>query len=116
MEQTLTRIVIALFSLFALSRVYLRFKERKLSSFAFIFWISVWLAGITFLLFPSLTSDFAKIVGIGRGVDVLLYTAIVILFYLMFRIYIKIEDLEKQITKLSRIIALKDKPLDSTKK
>lgn len=106
MEQWLLRFVIVIFSLFALSRVYLRFRERKLSSFAFIFWMTVWIAGLIFLFLPDLLSNFAKVVGIGRGVDVLLYTSIIIVFYLIFRIYVKIDDLEKQVTSLARIIAL----------
>lgn len=107
MEQWLLRIVIVIFSLFALSRVYLRFRERKLSSFAFIFWMAVWITGLIFLFFPDVLSGFAKFVGIGRGVDVLLYTSIIVIFYLIFRIYVKLDDIEKQITALTRIIALK---------
>lgn len=107
MEQLLLRIVIVIFSLFALSRVYLRFRERKLSSFAFVFWMAVWITGLVFLFFPDFLSGFAKFVGIGRGVDVLLYTSIVVIFYLIFRVYVKLDDIEKQITALTRIIALK---------
>lgn len=109
MEQNLLKIVAALFSLFALSRVYLRFKERKLSYFGFSFWVFVWLAGLTIVFFPGLSSSFATFVGIGRGVDVILYASVIILFYLIFRIYIKMEDIQKQITTLTRSIALDQK-------
>lgn len=108
--QLLIQIIAAFFSIFALSRAYLRFKERKLSSFAFLFWTFVWVAGVVAIFWPSLTTDIARFLGIGRGVDVVLYASIVVIFYLLFRIYIKIEDTEHQITELARKVALKDEP------
>ncbi len=98
--------VAAIFALFALSRVYLRFAERKLSSLSFVFWVAIWVGGVIFILFPDITTRFAKLVGIGRGVDVVIYASIAILFYLIFRIYIKIEDTQKQITEVARKMAL----------
>lgn len=107
--QLLIQVIAAIFTLFALSRAYLRFKERKLSSFAFIFWMLVWVAGVLAILLPDVTTRIAKIFGIGRGVDVILYASIVIIFYLLFRIYIKIEDTQREITELTRKVALGDK-------
>lgn len=101
------QLVAAVFTIFALSRAYLRFKERKLSSFAFIFWMLIWLLGSLAILFPETTTKVARLVGIGRGVDALLYGSVVVIFYLIFRIYIKIEDTQKQITELTRKFALR---------
>lgn len=116
MQQIITLQVIAgLFALFALSRVYLRFQERKLSSFAFVFWVGVWFAGVTAIFFPELTSNIAEFLGIGRGVDVIVYASIVIIFYLLFRIYIKIEDTQRQITEVVRKAAI-EKELNQSSK
>lgn len=106
MQGTLLQIIAALFAIFALSRAYLRFKERKLSSFAFIFWFGVWIAGMILVFVPQLTTEVAKMLGIGRGADAVVYTSIAVLFYMMFRIYIKIEDTQKQITEVVRKVAL----------
>ncbi|MBI2126869.1 MAG: DUF2304 domain-containing protein, partial [Thaumarchaeota archaeon] len=54
-------ILAAIFTLFALSRAYLRFKERKLSSFAFIFWFIVWIAGVLAILFPETTTQLSRL-------------------------------------------------------
>lgn len=115
MNVLLLQIIAAFFALFALSRAYLRFKERKLSSFAFIFWTIVWLVGTTAIFFPDLTTQTAKWVGIGRGVDAIIYASIIVIFYMVFRLYIKIEDTQKQITSLTRIIALKKPSKDNPK-
>lgn len=108
MQLIILQVIAGIFALFALSRAYLRFKERKLSSFAFIFWIFIWLAGVIAIFFPDLTSSFAQIVGIGRGVDVVLYASIVVIFYLLFRIYIMVEDSRRQVTEVARKVALMD--------
>lgn len=102
----LIQIIAALFALFALTRVYLRFKERKLSSLAFILWVFVWVAGCFAIFFPGLTTRIAHLVGIGRGVDVVLYASIVVIFYLLFRLYIKMEDTQRQITTIIHKMAL----------
>lgn len=104
------QIISAIFALFALSRAYLRFKERKLSSFAFLFWLAVWFAGVIAVFFPDLSTQAARLMGIGRGVDVILYASIAAIFYMIFRLYIKIEDTQRQITEVARKIALKDSP------
>lgn len=106
MPQNLIQIIIALFALFALSRVYLRFKEKKLSSLSFVFWLAVWVLGVWAVLDPDLTGKIANFLGIGRGVDAVIYASIAIIFYLIFRLYIKLEDTERHITELTKKIAL----------
>jgi hypothetical protein len=105
-QQPPLQIIITLFALFALSRVYLRFKEKKLSSLSFLFWLAIWVFGVWAVLDPAITSRVANFLGIGRGVDAVIYASIAILFYLIFRIYILLDDTQKQITQLTRSIAL----------
>ncbi len=108
MQILIIQIIATVFALFAVSRVYLRFKERKLSSFSFVFWNFVWIAGIVAVFFPNLTTDFARMIGVGRGVDAVIYASLAVISYSIFRIYIKIEDVEREITEVSRKYALKD--------
>lgn len=107
MEKITLQLIAGVFAIFALSRAYLRYRERKLSSFTFIFWMFVWIAGIGFIIFPDITTKFAQMIGVGRGADAVLYSSVVVLFYLIFRLYIKIEDTERHITEIVRKIALK---------
>ena len=100
------QIIAIIFSLFALSRVFLRAKDKKLSFFELLFWIGIWVSLIIVSTFPFLTSFFAKILGISRGTDLILYGSVGILFYLVFRLYIKLEETEREITKLVRENAL----------
>ena len=51
---------------------------------------------------PDLTFRLSDFLGIERGIDVAVYGSIIILFYLMFRIFVKLEMLEQEITKTVR--------------
>lgn len=100
------QIVIIVFALFAWSRAYLRFKDEKITSKEFIFWSLVWIVGIIIVMLPNTTFYLASLFGIKRGVDLIIYVSIVLLFYLVFRLYVKIETIEQDITKVVREIAI----------
>src|SRR3989344_5790089 len=103
---TSIQIVLLIFILFALSRVMLRLREKILSTPAAFFWIIVWIAALVGILLPATTSKIAQFFGVGRGVDVIIYISLALLFYLVFRIYVMIEDLRHEITEIVRHIAL----------
>ncbi len=97
------------FLIFAFSRVWLRAREGSIGRGMFLFWILVWMLVLVAVIRPELTTQLAKKLGIGRGVDVALYISIVTLFYLNFRSNVMIENLRHEITRLTRIIALSQK-------
>lgn len=105
---TLTQIILTVFLLFAVSRVILRFKGGAVSARGFIFWVSLFGFAIVAVFFPKLTGELAKTAGIGRGVDAIIYASLVLLFYLIFRLHIFIEDLRQEITALVRKLALQE--------
>ena len=115
----ITKFLITIFVFFALSRVVLRFKESKVSLVALIGWVLLWSSVELIVWIPAAASSVAQILGIGRGADLIIYSSIVILFYLIFRIYVKFEDLERQITQIVQTVALKkqaDKPAGKSSK
>ena len=103
------QILAVVFALFAVSRAYLRLRESKLSVGQFIFWALLWtgVVGITFI--PDALNYFSEALGIRRPIDAVVYFSIVLLFYLIFRLYIKISDVEREITQLVTKLALQRK-------
>jgi len=99
-------IIVIVFALFALSRAYLRFRDNRLSIGEFMFWTLLWIGGIIISFNPWISSYVSSFFGINRGVDLIVYLSIVIIFYLIFRIYVKVENQEKEITTLVRKISL----------
>lgn len=104
---TAIQIVLIAFILFALTRVILRTKEKILSLKTAIFWTIIWLIALIGVTLPATTTKIAAYFGVGRGVDIIVYVSISVLFYLVFRIYVMIEDLRHELTGIIRKIALK---------
>lgn len=94
------QIFFALFALFALSRVAVKFRKKEIPVGWFVFWIIFWIATAVVVALPQTTTILAEKVGIGRGVDLAVYFSIFVLFYLSFRSFVKMEKMEKTITKL----------------
>ncbi|MEM3373704.1 MAG: DUF2304 family protein [Candidatus Woesearchaeota archaeon] len=106
---TIIQIIAILFFSFAASRAILRAKDKKITLLELFFWLGIWIGLIFVVFFPNILTKVASFIGIGRGVDVLVYSSIVILFYLLFRLYVKLEEVEMEITKLVRENALRKK-------
>src|SRR3989338_4062191 len=105
---TTIQILLLAFILFAISRVVLRAREKVISTQAAIFWSVIWLAALIGILMPQTTTSLASVFGVGRGVDVIVYISLALLFYIVFRMFVMIEDLRHEITNLIRQIALQN--------
>jgi len=103
------QIIFALFLLFAVSRVLLRLKDSTLTINNFLFWTGLFTLAIIGVVKPELTTIIADKLGINRGSDVVVYASIILLFYLIFRTNILLENLRHDLTKLVRMIALSEK-------
>ncbi|MEK6964512.1 MAG: DUF2304 family protein [Nanoarchaeota archaeon] len=105
----LIQVVIVVFAVWALSRAFLRYKDKNLSAGELVFWSVIWLLVICVGFLPDTPSAVAKLLGIGRPVDVIVYISLMLLFYLIFRIYVKLDQNERQMTEMVRKVALDKK-------
>lgn len=105
---TFIQIFAVIFFLFALSRAILRFRDKSINVKELIFWCVVWVGAIVVAITPQVTVIFARLAGIGKGIDILLYVGFIVLFYLVFRLYVKLENLRKELTNLVREISIKE--------
>ncbi|MFC1727906.1 DUF2304 domain-containing protein [Nanoarchaeota archaeon] len=101
------QIILALFILFALSRAVLRFKDKKIRTGEFAFWAFVWIVALIVVFIPGSATYFANMLGIGRAVDLVIYLSIALLFYLIFRIYVQIDGVRTDLTKVVQEVAIK---------
>lgn len=92
-----------------LLQVWTEFKKSRLGFLWGFFWLIAWTSVGVILFYPKLTSYLADLLGIGRGIDVIIYLSIVGLFYLVFRLYLKTEKLNQKIAKLAQKEALQEK-------
>jgi len=102
----LIQIIVSIFLILIILKTLNRRKRKELSLKEFLGWLIIWIGiGIVFW-FPQYTTKIADILKIGRGADLITYLAIIILTYLIFRIFIHLDKIEKNITKLTRKDAL----------
>ena len=102
------QVIATLFAAGALLRLSMQVKNRRMALRYAMLWALVWVAVITVFWVPGLTSDLALYAGIGRGADLVVYTAILVLMYLQYRFFERIERLQRDITTLTRQLALRD--------
>ena len=102
------QILILAFIAFALVRTVRQFRAGRLTLAWLLFWVAFWLMAGVAVMLPQTTSTVANLVGVGRGADLVIYVSLLALFYLVFRVFVKIEEVEREITRLVRAIALQD--------
>ncbi len=103
---SLIQLVLVLFAAFAVARVVGRFLAGVIRLSECLLWTGLWIGVAVVVLDPSLTQRVARVLGVGRGVDAVFYLTIVLLFYLVFRVHMRIRGLERQLTELVRKLAL----------
>jgi len=102
----LIQILLVLFFFFAIIRVVSRFRDRELSRGGLVFWLVFWLLAGVVAVWPDTTFIVARFVGITRGADLVVYSSLALLFFMVFKIMVRIERINKNITKLTRKQAL----------
>jgi hypothetical protein len=105
----LIQIILLIFIFFVFLRIISKAKRKEITLRETFFWVVFWLLVTGAVVFPRTTDIFAQKLGVGRGADLLVYLAVIFLFYLVFRVFVQLEKIEKDITKIIREIALRKK-------
>lgn len=101
------QIIALVFILFFLIRLIQQKKNQDLKQNEFILWLSFWLTGALAIIFIKQLDKFVANLGFsGAGINFLLYLSLFTLFYLVFKLRLKIAKLDSQITKIVREITL----------
>lgn len=61
-----------------------------------------------FILWPDVTQALANRLGVGRGADLIFYLSILIFWFIILKLYIRIRKLEQQFTEFIRQDAIKN--------
>ena len=97
------------FATIHIARLFALWKTKKVPLKTAIFWFSIWCAVLVTIFFTPLIDALSRPIGVGRGIDLIVYISILILFYLVFQVHMKIDKLDRQITKVVREISHKKK-------
>lgn len=88
-----------------IAKTFGKYRRRSITVREFFLWAIFWSCSAIFVIFPNITQKAANLVGIGRGVDLIIYLALLILFSALFYLIIRVERIERDITKIARKLA-----------
>lgn len=100
--------IIALLVLaYLLLRIYRDYSGGRLDWQSGISWALLVLVFVVVAIFPIQVSQTVKdLLGLGRGLDALFVVSIGLLFFIVFDLYLKIDKTEREITELTRKVAI----------
>jgi hypothetical protein len=98
--------IILILGLIALTLLCLAVLKSRLATRLFV--LAQLMIGVVMVLFPELANRVAALVGVGRGADLMLYLLVLAVYAGALLVLAKFRRLERQITELTRKIALYD--------
>ena len=102
---SIIQISIFLFVLVVVLKLVKRLRSRDISLPIFLLWFLFWIGAAAITWKTVILDRLADFVGVGRGADLVMYCSLLILFYLIFRIFVRLDKQEKQISEIVRSIA-----------
>lgn len=102
----LFKIFLIIFAVVVMGRIFKQYRAQKVGASWFVFWILFWVAVIIVAFAPQTTDLVAQIVGVGRGADLVIYISLPVIFYAIFRLAVRQDQQNRELTELVRKIAI----------
>jgi len=104
------QIIATVIILIILGQLIIKVIKDKASIIKIVFWVIFWSLSLVIIWLPrDIIDSVGEVVGVGRGIDVLVYFSIILLFYNNLILNDKIDNLERKITLIVRKIAENNK-------
>lgn len=102
LQKILALAVIAFF----LAKLFWQQRQRKMAWAEFFFWLIFWLVSATAIILLNQIDRLVASLGFsGNGIEVLLYIGLAVCLYFIFRLRLRLEKMDRQITKIASLIA-----------
>lgn len=106
LQQVIALIVIVFF----LARLFWQKRKNAIGYNEFYFWLVFWGASALAVVFLKyIDRAVAKLGFSGSGIEILLYIAVITLFYFIFRLRMRLEKVERDMTEIVREISINNK-------
>jgi hypothetical protein len=105
---SISQLILSTIFLFFIYKTCVSYWRKKISKIFTILWLAFWVTGIFAVLDLNLLEKTANFIGIGRGADLVLYLSIILIFYLIFVLFVKIDEVNKTLTRIVRREALRN--------
>ena len=105
--QILALVLLAYLSFLSLRNLVKRRGRLRIN----LMWMVLWSSSATAIVMPDLTANVARLLGIGRGADLIFYAGVLTMLAGFFYTYIRFRQLERTITVLTRHLAITEAQL-----
>ena len=102
------QVLLIIASLLFIIFFYRRLRVKKITPATFGLSVLLCLIVNFFAFAPRFSDPLAGFFGFGRGLDLLIVVGLAVLSYSAFRLYVKIDELNRNMTELVRSLAIKD--------
>lgn len=105
----MTQIILAIVVIgFFLAKLFWQEKKGEISKNEYSFWLVFWLAALVIVLSLKFLDKFVAQLGFSASaIQVLLYLSVAVLFYFIFRVRLRLDRMDEQLTKLVEELAIK---------
>ena len=93
--------------------VFSKYKKGEIGIRLFLLWLVLFISFALLVIFVEKTTLVANVLGIVRGVDLLIYLGFILVLYLIMSLYAKIDKMNSAITKIVRHLAINNKDSES---
>ncbi len=113
----LLNILAPLLGLVMIAKAFSRFRRGEKTWRELVLWVVIWGVFAFVGLWPSSVEGLSGFLGIKSGLNVIIFSSIAVLFFIVFHLILACEVLEMRLTSVVRDIALKDPQcLDQSKR
>lgn len=98
---TFIKIITVVFVGFAWSRAMLRFHDKAIGYSEFLFWSGIWATVLLIVFNPGIADRTALLLKLQRGADAMFFFSTILLFYLIFRLYVKLDSIDRSVSRLN---------------
>lgn len=103
------QIIAILIIVFFILKLYKQKKKGEIGQNEYILWLSFWsLAALAIAFIKQIDLLVAKLGLAASGISFLIYLSVLILFYFVFRMRLKIAKFDRELTELARMMAIKE--------
>lgn len=106
------QVILIIFSMLIAMMGSMAFRSKLISRLVALLFFG---AATGFVIFPDATSSIARVLGVGRGTDLLLYVAIFAGLHSCLRLYIRTRAVQRKLTELARALAIRDAVVPNAK-
>jgi len=111
------QIIALLIIIFLVYRLIVQKNKKEINANEFALWLSLWSIAALSIIFLKQIDYFLASLGLAASaINFLIYLSVLILFYFVFKMRLTIAKQDRELTKLTRIVALKNVDDENIKK